>query len=374
MTAHMRSLHLRPLGIVGGAAAAAALESGAGRRLAGGRLVYTACGVFLISKGEDGKRQLETSRVLPLAETIAWADREGNDTATAVHDWLKRVSVSPPPFAGLALDCPAGSLPLIMGIVNVTPDSFSDGGDHADPESAIAHGMEMWQAGADILDVGGESTRPGADPVAVKEELERITPVVRGLAEHGARVSIDTRHATVMAAALETGAQIINDVSALTGDPESLSMAAKSGAPVILMHMQGDPKTMQDDPRYGFAPTEIYEYLSARIEACVAAGIDAANILVDPGVGFGKTFDHNVDILDCLSLFHGLGRGILVGVSRKRFIASLSREEAPKDRLPGSLAAALAAVDQGVQMLRVHDVAETRQALSVWDALNPVGE
>ncbi|MEE1562518.1 MAG: dihydropteroate synthase, partial [Alphaproteobacteria bacterium] len=271
MTAHMRSLHLRPLGIVGGAAAAAALESGAGRRLAGGRLVYTACGVFLISKGEDGKRQLETSRVLPLVETIAWADREGNDTATAVHDWLKRVSVSPPPFAGLALDCPVGSLPLIMGIVNVTPDSFSDGGDHADPESAIAHGMEMWQAGADILDVGGESTRPGADPVAVKEEMERITPVVRGLAEHGARVSIDTRHATVMAAALETGAQIINDVSALTGDPESLSMAAKSGAPVILMHMQGDPKTMQDDPRYGFAPTEIYEYLSARIEACVAA-------------------------------------------------------------------------------------------------------
>ena len=143
---------------------------------------------------------------------------------------------------------------------------------------------------------------------------------------------------------------------------------------MILMHLQGDPKTMQDDPRYGFAPTEIYEYLSARIESCAAAGIDAANILVDPGMGFGKTFDHNVDILDCLSLFHGLGCGILIGVSRKRFIAGLSRDEAPKDRLPGSLAAALVAVDQGVQMLRVHDVAETRQALSVWDTLNPVLE
>ncbi len=374
MTASTRSLHLRPLGIVGGAAAAAALESGAGQRLAGGRLAYTACGIFLISEGEGGTGKLETARVLPLAETIAWADREGDATAAAMHDWLKRVSVSPPPFAGLALDCPAGSLPLIMGIVNVTPDSFSDGGDHADTVSAIAHGMEMWEAGADILDVGGESTRPGADPVAVEEELERITPVVRGLAERGARISIDTRHAAVMAAALEAGAQVINDVSALTHDTESLGVAAKSGAPVILMHMQGDPRTMQDDPRYDFAPTEIYEYLSARIETCAAAGIDAADILVDPGVGFGKSFDHNVDILSCLSLFHGLGCGILVGVSRKRFLASLSRDEAPKDRLPGSLAAALVAVDQGVQMLRVHDVAETRQAFSVWDALNPVLE
>ncbi len=368
----MRSLHLRPLGIVGGATAVTALESGAGQRLAGGRLVYTACGIFLTNNGEDGAGELETARVLPLAEAISWADREGSDTAAAMHDWLKRVSVSPPLFADLALDCPAGSLPLIMGIVNVTPDSFSDGGDHADPASAIAHGMEMWEAGADILDVGGESTRPGADPVAVEEELERTTPVVRGLVERGARVSIDTRHAAVMAAALESGVQIINDVSALTHDPESLDLVAKSGAPVILMHMQGDPRTMQDDPRYGFAPTEIYEYLSARIKACAAAGIDVANILVDPGVGFGKTFDHNVDILDCLSLFHGLGCGILVGVSRKRFLAGLNRDEDPKDRLPGSLAAALVAVNQGVQMLRVHDVAETRQAFSVWDALNPV--
>ena len=370
----MRSLHLCPLGIVGGAAAAAALESGAGQRLAGGRLVYTACRIFLTSEGEDGTKQLETTSFLPLAETIAWADREGNETATAMHDWLKRMSVSPPSFAGLALDCPAGSLPLIMGIVNVTPDSFSDGGDHADPASAIVYGMEMWEAGADILDVGGESTRPGGDPVAVKEEIKRVTPVVRGLTERGALVSIDTRQAAVMTAALEAGAQIINDVRAFPHDPESLGVAVRSAAPVILMHMQGDPKTMQDDPRYGFAPAEIYEYLSARIESCAAAGIDAANILVDPGVGFGKTFDHNGDILDCLSLFHGLGCGILIGVSRKRFITGLSRDEAPKDRLPGSLAAALAAVDQGVQMLRVHDVAETRQALSVWDMLNPALE
>ena len=373
MTAHTRSLHLRPLGIVGGAAATA-LESGVGRRLVGGRLVYTACGIFLTSKGDDGTRQVENARVLSLAETIAWADKEGGDTATSVHKWLKQLSSSPPPFAGLMLDCPARSLPLIMGIINVTPDSFSDGGEHANPASAIAYGMKLWEAGADILDVGGESTRPGADQVAVEEELKRIPPVVRGLAERGTRVSIDTRNAAVMTAALKAGAHVINDVSALTGDPESLDVVARSGTPVILTHMQGDPRTMQDDPRYGFAPTEIYDYLSTRIEACAAAGINTSNILVDPGVGFGKTLDHNVDILGCLSLFHGLGCGVLVGVSRKRFVASLSHDESPKDRLAGSLAAALVAVDQGVQMLRVHDVAETRQALSVWNALNPVPE
>ena len=270
-------------------------------------------------------------------------------------------------FAGLALD-----RPLIMGVINVTPDSFSDGGEALDPDAAMERGRTLVAAGAAILDVGGESTRPGADPVSEDDELARVLPVVRGLADLGCVVSIDTRRAAVMEAATRAGARIINDVTALTGDPRSLEVAAASGAHLILMHMQGMPGTMQDHPHYRDAAGEVFDYLAARVGACEAAGIGRPRIAVDPGIGFGKTLEHNLDILRRLDLYRELGLPLVLGVSRKSLIAKMSRGEAPKARLAGSLAAALAGISRGVHILRVHDVAETRQALEVWAAIGPV--
>lgn len=268
-------------------------------------------------------------------------------------------------FAGLAL-----VQPLIMGVVNVTPDSFSDGGETLVAEKAVNRGLAFREQGADILDVGGESTRPGAAPVSLEEELNRVVPAVRGLANAGATVSIDTRHAEVMTAAVEAGAKIINDVTALTGDPNSLDAAAKSGAAIILMHMRGESGTMQDDPIYDDAAREVRDYLADRIKACEAAGIPRAKIAVDPGIGFGKTVTHNLDILGRLEIYQELAVPVVLGVSRKSFIGHVSKGEAPKNRVAGSLAAALAGVAQGVHIVRVHDVAETRQALAVHAAIN----
>ena len=271
-------------------------------------------------------------------------------------------------FAGLTLD-----RPRIMGIINVTPDSFSDAGEALKPEDAIERGRAMLEAGADILDVGGESTRPGADPVDAGEEIARVLPVVRGLSKLGALVSIDTWRAEVMKAAIEAGAKIVNDVTALTGDPESPSVVAESGLPVILMHMQGEPGTMQKNPQYGDAAAEVFDYLKQRVADCEAAGMEASRIAVDPGIGFGKTVAHNLDILNRLELYRDFGPPVLIGVSRKGFIGKLSRDEPPKDRVPGSIAAQLAAFSQGVRLFRVHDVAETRQSLEVWQAIEAAG-
>lgn len=267
-------------------------------------------------------------------------------------------------FAGLSLERPA-----IMGIVNVTPDSFSDGGDRYDPAAAIAAGRAMREAGAAILDVGGESTRPGAEPVGVEEECARVLPVIEALAGEGALVSIDSRHAAVMRAAVEAGAAIVNDVTALTGDPESLGTVAALQAPAILMHMQGEPRTMQADPRYGDVVAEVRDFLAERAAACEAAGIARANICIDPGIGFGKTVAHNLALLKHLDALVALGYPVLIGASRKAFIGKLSRGEAPKQRLGGSLAVALAAAERGAAILRVHDVAETAQALALWRAI-----
>jgi dihydropteroate synthase len=267
-------------------------------------------------------------------------------------------------FAGLALD-----RPLIMGIVNVTPDSFSDGGDFTRAEDAIAHGMRLVEEGADIVDVGGESTRPGSSEIAADEELARIRPVVAALAKAGAVVSVDTRRAAVMREALASGARIVNDVTALTFDHDSLPLVAGSGASVVLMHMQGEPATMQAAPRYDDALAEIAAYLAGRIAACRAAGMQTDRIAVDPGIGFGKTVEHNLQILAGLDRLHALGTALAVGLSRKGFIAKLSRGEPPKDRAAGSIAGALAAVARGVNIVRVHDVALTRQALAVWQAV-----
>jgi len=259
--------------------------------------------------------------------------------------------------------------PLVMGIVNATPDSFSDGGDHYDAPAAIAHGIRLKEEGADILDVGGESTRPGAEPVPESEEIRRVVPVIAALAKAGAVISIDTWHAGTMRAALDAGAAIVNDVTALTGEAASLPLVASRKVGVVLMHMQGRPQTMQANPVYENAPRDIAQYLAARVAAVRAAGIAPENIAVDPGIGFGKTVAHNSEILAGVPRLREIGVAVLVGASRKAFIGALSKGERPKERLPGSIAAALAAVSGGADILRVHDVAATRQALAVWLAV-----
>ncbi len=345
------SLTLRPLVQVGAVTTADDLP------LAGGPLRFHQCEAVV----REGIRE-RARAVVGAVQAVAWAEEFG--LASDAKDLLHRLSTPRPPFASLDL-----GQPQVMGVINVTPDSFSDGGDRFDPARAIADGLAMHEAGASILDVGGESTRPGAAPVPPKEELHRVVPVVEGLAKAGALVSIDSRRAAVMAAALDVGARIINDVTALAGDPESLALAARREAPVILMHMQGEPRTMQREPHYDDAPLDVYDVLAVRVAACEAAGIPRARIAIDPGIGFGKTVVHNLRILDQLAVFHGLGCAVVLGVSRKSFIGRLTGAQAAKARLPGSLAGALAGVARGAQVIRAHDVAETRQAMTIWTAI-----
>jgi dihydropteroate synthase len=259
--------------------------------------------------------------------------------------------------------------PQVMGIVNATPDSFSDGGSYADATAAAEAGAQMAAQGAAIIDVGGESTRPGAATVWENDELERVLPIVHQLAASGNAVSIDTRKSAVMAAALGAGATLVNDVSALTWDEQSASVVAKADVPIVLMHHQGDPQTMQKDPRYGDVLVEVYLWLEERIEAAEMAGIARDKILVDPGIGFGKTVAHNLELINGLGLLHSLGCPIVFGASRKRMIGALSNEAPSEQRLPGSLALALKAVEQGTQIIRGHDVPETVQALKIWRGL-----
>jgi dihydropteroate synthase len=257
--------------------------------------------------------------------------------------------------------------PRLMGVVNVTPDSFSDGGLYLDPETAVAHGRELEAAGAEILDVGGESTRPGAEPVGVEEELRRIVPVIRGLAG-GSRISIDTSKAAVAAAALDAGAEIVNDVTALRGDPEMASLCAERGATVVLMHMLGEPRTMQEDPRYEDVVDDVKAFLVKRLEAAVAAGIAEGRIWLDPGIGFGKTSAHNMELLRRLGELRELGRPLVIGTSRKSFIGSVDGSPADQ-RLGGTIASSVLAAAEGAEVLRVHDVAEVRQALTLATAV-----
>ena len=259
--------------------------------------------------------------------------------------------------------------PQVMGIVNATPDSFSDGGRYADAAAAAEAGADMAANGAAIIDVGGESTRPGAKPVWEGDEIERVVPVIRQLAAGGAAVSVDTRKADVMAAALAAGARLINDVSALTWDDRAAEVIAAHKVPVILMHHRGKPETMQDDPRYDDLLVEVYLWLEARIRAADAAGIKRDAILVDPGFGFGKSVAHNLELMNGLALFHSLGCPLVVGASRKRTIGALSGEAPADKRLGGSIAFALKAMEQGAQLLRVHDVPETVQAVRIWRGL-----
>jgi dihydropteroate synthase len=256
----------------------------------------------------------------------------------------------------------------LMGVVNVTPDSFSDGGLYLDPEAAIAHGRELAAAGAEILDVGGESTRPGAEAVAQDEELRRVIPVIEGLIATEGRVSVDTSKAAVAAAALEAGAAIVNDVTALRGDPEMAALCGERGATVVLMHMRGEPRTMQDDPRYDDVVAEVKAFLAERLEAAVAAGIAEDDVWLDPGIGFGKTAAHNMELLRRLGELADLGRPLVIGTSRKSFIGRVDGS-GPGERLGGTIASSVLAAAEGAEVLRVHDVAEMRQALAVATAV-----
>jgi len=259
------------------------------------------------------------------------------------------------------------SRPLIMGVVNVTPDSFSDGGQFSGPEQAAAHARRLIEEGADLLDIGGESTRPGAAPVALDEERRRVLPVLERLAGCGVPVSVDTRKAELMRDAVAAGADMVNDVTALAS-PAAMEAIAQSAVAVCLMHMQGEPGTMQADPRYGDVVGEVRDYLRARVAAAEAAGIARERIVADPGFGFGKTLEHNLALLRALREFEPLGVALLAGLSRKAMLGRLTGRE-PKDRVHASVAAAVIAAQNGAHIVRVHDVAATRDALTVWTAV-----
>lgn len=325
-------------------------------RLAGGLCWF---GLVELIKVEGGKRL--SAEILPVQGI---EDRFDEPMAA---DWARIAAPRAPLQLGertIRLD-----QPQVMGIINATPDSFSDGGSYDDVASAAEAGATMAAQGAAIIDVGGESTRPGASTVWENDEIERVMPVVQQLAAGGNAVSIDTRKSAVMAAALGAGARLVNDVSALTWDPQAAEVVAKADVPVVLMHHQGDPQTMQKDPRYDDVLVEVHRWLEERIAAAMEAGITRDKILIDPGIGFGKTVAHNLELMNGLALFHGLGCPIALGASRKRMIGALSNEAPADQRLPGSLALALKAIEQGVQVVRAHDVAETVQALKVWRGL-----
>ena len=325
------------------------------QRLAGGLQFFSAVEIL----SDQGRE---------LVAVEAFEDRLADLPDGAAETW--RRLTAPRPALEMGQRVVRLDQPQVVGILNVTPDSFSNDGVHEDCGRAAEAGHEMAAAGAAIVDVGGESTRPGSKPVWEGDEIARVGPVVKLLAAAGTAVSVDTRKAAVMEAALAAGAGLVNDVSALTWDPRSAEVVAKAGCPVVLMHHLGTPEVMQQDPRYDRPVLlEVYDWLEARIEAAVAAGIARERIVVDPGIGFGKTVQHNLQLINGLALLHGLGCPIMLGASRKRTIGALANEAPAEQRLGGSLAVALKGAGQGVQLLRVHDVAETVQALRVWRGL-----
>ncbi len=291
-------------------------------------------------------------------EIVKWSDIDAE-----VFDTLVRPRT---PVLGLAL-----TQPHVVGVLNVTPDSFSDGGRHFDRDVAARQAMSIFRDGASILDIGGESTRPGAATIDPSVESGRVIPVIEQLRDSGCSgpVSIDTRKSEVAAEAVSAGADMLNDVSALEFDPRTLEVASRERIPVCLMHAQGVPETMQDRPVYCDVLLDVYDYLEARVDACVAAGLSRDRLIVDPGIGFGKTAEHNLELVRGISLFHGLGCPVMVGVSRKGFIGTIGGENDALRRFPGSIAVGLEVLRQGVQFIRVHDIAQTRQAIALWRAM-----
>ncbi|MCR9071753.1 MAG: dihydropteroate synthase [Alphaproteobacteria bacterium] len=350
----------RPVGLLYGDTAVAAIAAGDALPLAGGPIAFGALDLI--------RRDVEAIVV----RTVAVGDLDPAILPDGLLDRLTRPRWPVWTAGGAACDGSVAAgvpAPAIMGIVNVTPDSFSDGGRFVSRDAAISQGRRLAEEGADILDIGGESTRPGAAEVSVAEEIDRVVPVIEALAADGHRVSVDTRKAPVMRAALAAGAAIVNDVSALTFDPEASNLLAGCDCPVVLMHMRGEPGTMQTDPRYACAPLEVFDELSDRLAAAQDKRVARDRLVVDPGFGFAKTPAHNVQVTAWLSLLHGTGRPILFGASRKSSIGSLSRGEPADARLPGSIALALTAMEQGAQTIRVHDAAETAQAFALRRAI-----
>ncbi len=349
-------IYLRPCGFVDGPLA----DPAAARRLAGGAIWFSQLELVL----RAGADRI-ASVVMPVRDMANWSALLA---PALVPEWQAAWHNIITPRSPISVDGKTLGFakPGVMGILNVTPDSFFDGGQFAGVADAAAAAHTMMAAGAAIIDCGAESTRPGAKPVWEGDEIARLQPVLEVLKGSSGWLSADTRKAAVMRMALAAGAQIINDVSGLRHESESLSVVATAGCPVIVMHMQGDPQTMQRQPEYADALLDVYDWLEARIGACVAGGVLRQNVLIDPGIGFGKSLRHNLALLNGLSLFHSLGCPIVLGASRKTFIGALSREEPADARLPGSLAAALHGLNQGVQILRVHDVAETVQAVKIW--------
>lgn len=348
--------YLRPIAL----AESPQSEAGGAIRLAGGLVWASRFAVIAREQGKIVSRELysagELRAILP-------------DLSPALQVQFENLQRSHAPLA-----CGARTVrldqPQVMGILNVTPDSFSDGGQFLDdPAIAAAHAAAMLEAGAAIIDIGGESTRPGAAAVWEGDELKRVVPMVERLAASGAAISIDSRRPAVMEAALAAGAHIINDVSALRHDPRSLEFAARSGAPVVLMHAPGEGEDLHSGGDYADVVLDVFDWLAARRDAAIAAGIAREQIVLDPGIGFGKSLADNLALMNALPLFHALGQPLLVGASRKRMIGALSGEAPAHERLAGSLTLALKALDAGVQLLRVHDVPETVQALRVWRGL-----
>lgn len=354
------TIYIRPIGI----APSPQSEEGGAIRLAGG-MVYASRFAVIV---RNGTRIVSRSIGGPDDIPTMLADLESDLAAEGERQWANLRMAHPPLALGertIRLD-----QPQVMGVLNVTPDSFSDGGEFLDdPEVAAQHAAAMLEAGAAIIDIGGESTRPGAKAIWEGEEIERVAHVVERVANMGAAISIDTRRPAVMEAALAKGATLINDVSALRHDPRSLEFAAASGAPVVLMHAPGTGEDLHADGDYGNVVFDVFDWLRDRRDAAVAAGIARERIVLDPGIGFGKTLADNLALLNALPLFHALGQPLLLGASRKRMIGALSNEAASHERLGGSLALAIAGMNAGVQMLRVHDVAETVQARNVWRGL-----
>lgn len=333
-------------------------------RLAGGLLWFSAFDVIVVDGGERGQPHLVT--VEALDDFLAALSDE---QAAAARITIARISEARAPFQ-LGERVLRFDEPRIAGILNITPDSFSDGGRHYDdPQAAADAGFAMSARGAALIDVGGESTRPGAADVWEGDEIERVIPVIERLAASGIAISVDSRKAAVMEAALAAGASIVNDVSALRFDDRSLELVAKAGCPVIIMHHSGRAHELHADPNYRDPLIEVYDWLEARIGILVAGGVVHKKIIVDPGIGFGKALQHNLSLINGLSLFHGLGCPIMLGASRKRLIGALSNEAAAEDRLGGSLSLVTLAAAQGVQLIRVHDVPESVQALHVWRGL-----
>ncbi|WP_296677834.1 dihydropteroate synthase [Novosphingobium sp.] len=348
--------YLHPIAL----AASPQSEEGDALRLAGG-LVYASR--FAVIAREGGR---VTSRI---RYTLSELRAALADLPAAVCHQFENLQRIP-----AALQCGTRTIrldqPQVMGILNMTPDSMSDGGQFLDkPDAANEHASAMLEAGAALIDVGGESTRPGAAAVWEGDELKRVIPAVERLAGAGAAISIDTRRPAVMEAALAAGAHVINDVSALRHDPRSMAFAAGTGAPVVLMHAPGEGDDLHGNAAYGDVVLDVFDWLGARRDAAVAAGIARDRIVLDPGIGFGKSVAENLALINALPLFHALGQPLLLGASRKRMIGALSNEAPAHQRLGGSLALALKGMDAGVQLLRVHDVPETVQAVRVWRGL-----